>query len=91
MILAAMMTTTEVGLYSIALAALAIVDPFSRAITMKIYRKIMVDSGKYAGSSRKHFRKYTEGIFVCYLLFNSLVIGLIILAYMIAIRIILRL
>ena len=89
MILAAMMTTTDVGLYSIALAALAIVDPFSRAITMKIYRKIMVDSGKYAGSSRKHFRKYTESIFVCYLLFHSLVIGLIILAYMMAIRIIL--
>lgn len=89
MILAAMMTTTDVGLYSIALAALAIVAPFSRAITMKIYRKIMVDGGKYAGSSRKHFRKYTEGIFVCYLLFNSLVIGLIILVYMMAIRIIL--
>ena len=89
LILAAMMTTSDVGLYSIALGVLALAPTFSRGVAMKVYRKIMVDGGKYAGSSRKHFRKYTEGIFVSYLLLNSLIIGLSILAYIMAIRIIL--
>jgi len=89
LILAAMMTTSDVGLYSIALGVLAIAPTFSRGVAMKVYRKIMVDGGKYVGSSRKCFRKYTEGIFVSYLLLNSLILGLSILAYIVAIRIIL--
>ncbi len=89
LILAAMMTTSDVGLYSIALGVLAIAPTLSRGVAMKVYRKIMVDGGKYAGPSRKHFRKYTEGIFVSYLLLNSLILGLSILAYIVAIRIIL--
>ncbi len=89
MILAAMRTTREVGLYSIGLAVMGVVEQFSRAINMSVYRKIMIESGKFGTASKKHFRKYTEGLFVSYLMFNSIILGLGILVYMMAIRIIL--
>jgi len=89
MILAIMTTTRDVGVYSFALVALKIVEPFSGGISMTIYRKIMIDGGKYGTNSRKHFRKYTESPFICYLMLNSLVLGFGILVYMVAIRIIL--
>ena len=89
MIIAAMMTTADVGLYSIALGVLTLAQPFSQGVAMKVYRKIMVDGGKYDDSSREHYRKYTESIYVSYLLLNSLIIGLAILAYILAIRILL--
>ena len=89
MIIAAMMTIRDVGIYTIALAAMKIVEPFSQAVNMIVYRKMMVDSGKYDLAPGKHFRKYTEGLFVLYLMFNSVVIGLGILIYMLIIRTIL--
>ncbi len=89
MILTAMMATSYVGLYSMALNAMGVVEPFSQAINMTVYRKIMVDGGKFGVRSKKHFRKYTEGLFASYLLFNSLVLGLGMLIYMVVIKIIL--
>lgn len=88
-VLTAMMTTREVGLYSISLAAIRIVEPFSQAINMTVYRKIMIEGGKFGTASKQHFRKYTEGLFVGYLMLNSLILGLGILLYMLAIKIIL--
>ena len=88
-ILGAMMTTRDVGLYSFALIALRIVEPFSAGINLTIYRKIMIESGKYGIDSRAHFRKYIESPFICYLILNSLVLGFGILVYMLAIRLIL--
>ncbi len=87
--ISALMTTTHVGLYNIALAAIRVVEPFSQAVNMIVYRKIMLEGGKYGISSRKHFRKYTEGLFVSYLMFNSIILGLAIILYMMAVRIIL--
>ncbi len=89
MIIAAMMTTRDVGLYSIALAAMMIVEPFTQAVNMTVYRKIMLDGGKYGTDSHKHFRKYTEGLLAIYIMFTSLILGLFILLYMVVIRTIL--
>jgi O-antigen/teichoic acid export membrane protein len=89
MILAAMLTTRDVGLYSIALAAMMIVEPFTQAVNMTVYRKIMLDGGKYGTDSPKHFRKYTEGLLAIYIMFTSLILGLFILLYMVVIRTIL--
>ena len=89
MILTAMMATSYVGLYSIALSAMGGVVPFSHAINMTVYRKIMVDGGKFGITSKKHFRKYTEGLFASHLLFNSLVLGFSILIYTVIIKTIL--
>jgi O-antigen/teichoic acid export membrane protein len=89
MILAAMMATSYVGLYSIALSAMEVVVPFSRGINMTVYRKIMVDGGKFGVTSKKHFRKYTEGLFAGHLLFNSLVLGFSILIFTVIIKTIL--
>ena len=89
MILAAMLTTRDVGLYSIALAAMMIVEPFTQAVNMTVYRKIMLDGGKYGTDSPKHFRKYTEGLLVIYIMLTSLILGLFILLYMLVVRTIL--
>jgi len=89
MILAAMLTKRDVGLYSIALAAMMIVEPFTQAVNMTVYRKIMLDGGKYGTDSHKHFRKYTEGLLAIYIMFTSLILGLFILLYMVVIRTIL--
>ncbi len=89
MILATMLTKRDVGLYSIALASMMIVEPFTQAVNMTVYRKIMLDGGKYGTDSRKHFRKYTEGLLAIYIMFTSLILGLFILLYMVVIRTIL--
>ena len=89
MIIAAMMTTRDVGLYSIALAGMMIGAPFSQAINMTVYRNMMVDGGRFGMAPGKRFQKYFEGNFVIYLLFNSLLLGLGILIYMLLIRTIL--
>jgi O-antigen/teichoic acid export membrane protein len=88
-ILAAMLTTRDVGIYSIALGAMMIVGPFSQAVNMTVYRKIMYEAGKYGLDSHKHFRKYTEGLLALYVMFTSLILGLFILLYMMIIRTIL--
>jgi len=88
-ILAAMLTTRDVGIYSIALGAMMIVGPFSQAVNMTVYRKIMYEGGKYGLDSHKHFRKYTEGLLALYVMFTSLILGLFILLYMMIIRTIL--
>jgi len=87
--LSALMTTKEVGLYSIALAAIRVAEPFSQGVNMIVYRKIMIEGGKFGTSSRKHFRKYTEGLFVSYLMFNGIILGLAIILNMMAVKIIL--
>jgi len=89
MILTAMMSTSYVGLYSIAMSVMGVVLPFSQAINMTVYRKMMVDGGKFGVASKKHFRKYTEGLFACHLLFNSLALGFSILIYTVIIKTIL--
>lgn len=89
MIITALMTTRYVGLYNIALNAIGIVEPFSRGINMTVYRKILVDGGKFGVTSKEHFKKYTESLFVSYLMFNSLILGVGILFYMLIIRTIL--
>lgn len=89
MIIAALMTTESVGFYNIALGAMLIVEPFSQAINMTVYRKIMVDGGKYGTDSPEHFKKYTQGLLVIYIMFTSLILGLFILLYTVVIRTIL--
>lgn len=89
MIIAAMMTVKDVGLYSIALAAMNTVLPFSQGINMTVYRQIMVDGGKHGKKPGEHYRKYTEGYFILYMMLNSLILGLALICFMLIIRTIL--
>jgi O-antigen/teichoic acid export membrane protein len=75
MIVGAMLTTADVGYYSFALGSLGIVEPFTSIILMTIYRKIMIDRGKSGDTLKSNFKKYTEHIYVIYLLLSYIILG----------------
>jgi O-antigen/teichoic acid export membrane protein len=89
MVLTAMTATTTVGIYSMALNTLGTADPLSQAINMTIYRKILVEGGKFGPAIKTHFRKYAESLLAGYLMLNSVILGCAILFYMFIIRTIL--
>lgn len=90
LVLSALLSSREVGLYSFALGSLRVVEGFVEGINMTIYRKMMLDGGKYGTAEKSIFRKYTEGLLASYLLLNSFIIGSSVLFYVVTIKIVLR-
>lgn len=62
-------------------------EAFSEGINMAVYRKIMIDGGKYGIESKSYFRKYTEAPFILYLALNSVVLGVGILIYILPVKV----
>jgi O-antigen/teichoic acid export membrane protein len=89
MVLTAMTATSNVGVYSMALNTMGTAEPFSQAINMTIYRKILLEGGKLGPAIKTHFRKYAESLLAGYLMLNSLILGCAILFYMFIVRTIL--
>ncbi|KKM73615.1 hypothetical protein LCGC14_1408720, partial [marine sediment metagenome] len=90
-LLTSMTSAKFVGLYTMALGiVMAKKVPFAQAVGMTVYRKIMIESGKYGTENKYHFRKYAEKYSALFLLFNCLYLGCMILFYMIIIRIFLE-
>lgn len=88
-VLTAMTATRTVGLYTMALNTMGTAEPFSQAINMTVYRKILVDGGKHGVAVKSHFKKYAESYLPGYLMFNSIILGCAILFYRFIIRTIL--
>jgi O-antigen/teichoic acid export membrane protein len=87
MIIAAMLTTKEVGLYSLALGiTMAKKVPFASPLNMLVYRKMMVEAGRNSIEEPGHFRKYNEKLLALYLLFHGLVLGCMLLLYVLIIN-----
>ena len=76
MVLTALRTPIEVGIYSVALAVLKATAIFAGGFNQMIYRKMMSDTGAFGNERRDHYRKYVGGLLVAYLLFNSVITGL---------------
>ena len=88
-VLTAMTATRTVGVYSMALNTMGTAEPFSQAINMTVYRKILVEGGKYGTAVKSHYKKYAESLLVSYLMLNGVILGCAILFYMFIIRTIL--
>jgi O-antigen/teichoic acid export membrane protein len=77
LMIGALMTVTDVGVYSLTLTAIATVHPFLAAFNNIVYRRIMEETGQKGIKDREHYRKYAgSASFVSYLMLNSLILGL---------------
>jgi O-antigen/teichoic acid export membrane protein len=88
-VLTAMTATKNIGIYSMALNTMGTAEPFSQAINMTIYRKILVEGGRHGPAIKDHFKKYAESLLAAYLMINSVILGCAILFYMFIVRTIL--
>lgn len=76
LVIGALMTPRDVGLYSLTLGAIAAVHPFLWAFNNVVYRRIMEETGEKGTDDLTHYRKYAgSSSFVSYLLLNSLILG----------------
>jgi O-antigen/teichoic acid export membrane protein len=76
LVIGLMMTPREVGIYSLALAAITAVHPFLGGFNSAVYRRMLEEAGEKGTADVTYFRKYAgSSSFVAYLLLNSLVLG----------------
>ena len=76
LVIGALMTPRDAGLYSLTLGAIAAVHPFLWAFNNAVYRRIMEETGEKGTDDLTHYRKYAgSSSFVSYLLLNSLILG----------------